>query len=226
MDITFVALFLLASIGSSAVLVFALRAGAAKRAKLQQFARMHGWQYDYIPAKGSGSSETILTDPSEGWTLTIYFYSSNSGRTRSHTQYCDPGLAIPDGMAVLGPDIPAKTREMADKMIGMMGGDIGRFLLDKITNGLGEEAQGLRSIDSQGSGTLMASPGAETSLDGIRFAPELANARAGRNEAQQPIVMRGPFGLRLRIPKRLRKPDQIKAFIDLGRALSDNLRTS
>jgi hypothetical protein len=109
-------------------------------------------------------------------------------------------------------------------MMGMMGGDLGRWLLDKITGGLGEEAQGLRTVDSPGPGTLMATPDAETALDDLRYAPELNNARAGKNEAQQPIVMRSAYGLRVRLVRYLKKPDEIEDFIALGRALSDNLR--
>ena len=93
-----------------------------------------------------------------------------------------------------------------------------------MTGGLGAEASGLRSIDGPGPGHLMAAPGAETALDDLRYAPELHNARLGKNEMQQPLVMRGPFGLQIRQTGVLRKPKDIEAFIELGRALADNLR--
>jgi len=225
----FILLFVLASIGGTALMVVALRAGAKRRERFAAYASENGWRYAFIAPAGSGVTEHEFTDPDAGWTLTIHSYSSgtanNTTSTRAWTEFRMPLLDIPEGMAVLGPDIPRKTQQMANKMMGLMGGDLGQFLLDKMTGGLGAEMQGLRSIESAGPGTLFASPGAETALDDLRFAPELANARVGKNEAQQPIVLRGPFGLRLRVATRLRSVAQIEEFIRLGRALADNLRT-
>ncbi|MDJ0627235.1 MAG: hypothetical protein QNJ44_03155 [Rhodobacter sp.] len=230
MDPLLIALFAAAALGGTALIAFAVRAGARAKEAQRQMADRNGWHFDFTPASGGRGSETVISDPREGWTLTLYARSgsagssSGSGSSVRWSMYEDPGARIPQGMAVLGPDIPEKTAAMADKMIGLMGGDIGRWLLDKMTGGLGEEAQGLRSLDSDGPGHLMASGGAETSLDAVRFAPELNNARAGKNEAQQPLVMRGPFGLRVRVGHLLRKPQDIEEFVALGRALSDNLK--
>ena len=229
MDPWLIALFVLASVGGTALIAFAISRGAAHRKAQAEMAVANGWRYDH-QASG-GVSETIISDPEEGWRLTIHSYSggsgSSSGSTGSSvrwTMFEDPSLRI-QGMAVLGPDIPEKTAAMADKFMGMMGGDLGRWFLDKITGGLGEEAANLRSVADDRPGHLMATPDAEQTLDDIRLSPELHNARAGKNEAQQPIVMRGPFGMRVRVQKRLSKPKEIEDFVRLGRALSDNLRT-
>ncbi|MDJ0827148.1 MAG: hypothetical protein QNJ16_16775 [Rhodobacter sp.] len=231
MDPLLIALFVLASLGGTALIAVAIRAGAKAKEAQRKMAAQNGWQFEFVPASGGKGSETLISDPAEGWTLTLYSRSgsssgssSGSGSSVRWSMHEDPGAAIPEGMAVLGPDIPEKTAAMADKMMGLMGGDIGRWLLDKMTGGLGEEAQGLRSVESDGPGHLMASPGAETALDDVRFAPELNNARAGKNEAQQPLVMRGSFGLRVRVGYLLRKPEEIEAFIALGRALSDTAK--
>ena len=178
----------------------------------------------------AADGNTIIFDPTQGWVLTIHSYSggssshsAGSGTSVRWTMFEQPNAGIAQGMAVLGPEIPKKTAEMADKFMGMMGGDIGRWFLDKMTGGLGDEASDLRSVDSDMPGHLMATPGAETALDDIRLAPELHNARTGKNEMQQPIVMRGKFGLRIRVQRLIRKPNEIEDFIRLGCALSDNL---
>ena len=229
MDPLLVAVFVLASAGGSALLFFVIRAGAKTKAAQEEMAKRMGWRYEFFPASGGRGSETIFSDPGEGWTLTLYASSRSSSSSAGGSSsvrwsmFEDTRVKIPEGMAVLGPDIPEKTAAMADKMMGLMGGDIGRWMLDKMTGGLGEEAQGLRTVPGDGLGHLMASPGAETALDDVRYAPELNNARAGKNEANQPIVMRGPFGLRVRVSHLLRKPEEIEDFVNLGRALSDNL---
>ncbi len=230
MDPLLIAVFVIASLGGTALIAVAIRAGAKAKAAQEEMARRNGWTYEFTPASGGRGSLTVISDRAEGWALQLYSKSGSSGSSSTSSSsirwsmYEDPNARIPEGMAVLGPDIPEKTAAMADKMMGMMGGDIGRWLLDKMTGGLGEEAQGLRTVEGDGPGHLMASPGAETALDDLRYAPELNNARAGKNEMQQPLVMRGPFGLRVRVGKLLRKPEEIEEFIRLGRALTDNLK--
>ena len=218
-----------ASFASTAIIAFAISRTTAARKAQQEMAQKNGWTYSI--EKSGGTTKTLISDPKEGWVLTLYSYSggssssssASSGRSKRWSMFEDPRYRV-DGMAVLGPEIPAKTAEMAEKLMGMMGGDIGQWFLDKITGGLGEEAANLRSVPSDMPGTLMATPEATTVLDDIRLAPELHNARAGKNEMQQPLVMRGPFGFRVRLSHLLRKPNEIEDFIRLGRALTDNLQ--
>ncbi|MDF0601438.1 hypothetical protein P1J78_11900 [Psychromarinibacter sp. C21-152] len=223
-----ISLFVLASLASSALLGGVLYLAVKRRADYRAFAAARGWTYRYEGHSGSRAARHIFQDPQEGWTLTIFARSSStaggSGSTTRWTEFDDPGPALAEGMAVLGPEIPEKAAAMADRAMGMMGGDLGRMLLNKLTGGLGAEAQDLRTVDTPGPGLLMATPGAEDALNPVRDAPELAEARAGRNDAQQPVVMRGPFGLRLRVAGRLRRETEIEAFVTLGRSLADRLR--
>lgn len=220
-----IVLFLVCAVGGTGLLAYAVRAGHRSRAALKAMAEAEGWQVRTGPSPSGYGTETVISDPSEGWSLTLTFLSSNtSSSTNRWTSFDAPDLPI-EGLAVLGPDLPEKTKEMAGKMMGLFGGDLGLMLLNKITGGMGEEARGLRSVDSPGPGTLLSTPGAETALNDLRFAPELTNARLSKNEAQQPIVMRGEFGLRIRTTRYLKKPEDAKDFIDLGRALADNLRS-
>ncbi|MEL7115647.1 MAG: hypothetical protein AAGP08_08645, partial [Pseudomonadota bacterium] len=185
MDALLIALFVVASIGGTALIAYAIRAGHKAKAALEAMARDNGWQFSYQPSAGGRGSRTIISDPTEGWTYTMYFHSTRtgssgpSGSTTRWTQFEAPDLPV-EGLAVLGPDIPEKTKKMADKMLGMMGGDLGLFLLNKITGGLGEETQSLRTVEGPGPGTLMTTPEATTALDDLRYAPELNSARAGK----------------------------------------------
>ena len=182
MEPWFIAVFVVASVGGSALIIFALRMAKQSRDALKQMAEAEGWTFDFRGSTGGRGAETVIRDPNEGWVVTMYVHSgttsgssSSTGASTRWTSFEAPGLAV-EGLAVIGPDIPEKTKQMANTMLGMMGGDIGLFILNKITGGLGKEAQGVRTIDRPGPGTLMASPGAEDALDGVREAPALIAA--------------------------------------------------
>ena len=225
MNFLLIALFVVAFLAGGALLFYVIRLSAKRRAEIEQMAHNNGWGYHFIPASGGSGSSTIIDDKSAGWMLEIFVQSSsNSNSSNSSTRwsmFTHSRAGIDQGMAVLGPEIPAKTAAMADKFLGMMGGDIGRWMLDKITGGLGEEAAGLRTVQGEGSGHLMATPDAETTLDGVREMPDLLAARLGKSDSHQPIVMLDNFGLRLRVSKMLKTAEEVEAFVALGKALSD-----
>lgn len=227
MNFMLVTLFVVAFLAGGALLFYVIRLSARRRAEIEQMAAGNGWRHQFIPASGGSGSSTIIDNEAEGWMLEIFVQSStnsnNSGSSTRWSMFTHSRAGIDQGMAVLGPEIPAKTAAMADKFLGMMGGDIGRWMLDKITGGLGNEAAGLRSVDGDGSGHLMASPGAETALDQIRETPDLLAARLGKSDNHQPIVMRGPFGMRLRVSRMLKTAAEVEDFIKLGLQISQTL---
>lgn len=228
MDILVAIVLVLASFAGTGLLIFALRSGQKRRARLQEMSEANGWTFSYEPQSGGRGSRTVISDPQEGWEVVLYYRSNSStGGSSSHwSQFEQPRLALPEGMALLGPEIPEKTKAMADSVLGSMGGGgIMRMILDKMTGGLGDEAADLRAVPGAGSGSLFATPGCETALDGLREAPELADARRGRNDAQHPIVSRNRHGLRIRYSHMLRKSEQVADFIALGRALSARLES-
>jgi len=222
MDMLFVILLVLASFAGSGLIYLAIRAGSHNRAKLQQLATENGWVFSYTPASAGDGSRTVIASEPEGWTLTLYSQSSgNGGGSGTRWSHFDvPRLALPDGLAVLGPDLPPQTAAMAAQAFQGAGAfGLGQKILGRMTGGLGPEAAALQMAGQAGPGTLFVTPNASAALDCVRDAPELAEARAGKNEAQQPIVLRGPFGLRLRHLGLLRKPGEVAVFIALGQAL-------
>lgn len=226
MNSLFIVLLLLASVLGSGLIGLALWQGQRRQERLKIFAAERGWTYQLQPSSGGSGRRTVIANPSEGWELVQYFQSSGSqgGSTRRWTQFTQPGLALPEGLALLGPEIPQKTAAMAESLLaGSGGGMIGRMLLDRMTGGLGDEAAALRSVPAPGAGTLFATPGQEETLSPVRDLPELAQARQGKNEAMQPVVSISPEGLRIRQTGLLKSRNEVQSFVDLGRALSARL---
>lgn len=231
MDMALILFFVAASVGGTAVIAFAIQRTAKQRQAVKELAARKGWTHEYHKLRNG--SDTVIADSAEGWQVKLCHRAGNttgatgsgSGSVNSWSDFEAPEHWI-EGLAVIGPEVPEKTKEMADKFMGSFGGNrIVQWMLSRLTGGLGDEVAELRTVEAEGPGTLMATPGAEDALQDLRFAPELHNARLGRNEAQQPIVIRGSFGLRIRMDQRMRKPDDVEAFVALGRALSDNLRS-
>ena len=100
------------------------------------------------------------------------------------------------------------------------------MILMKFLGPLGDDMARLQAAPGTGPGTLLATPGAETALDPVRDAPDLAAARQGRNPAQQPMAIRDTQGFALRQTGLIRKPEQLRAFISLGNSLADRLRAA
>ncbi len=226
MEIAVAVVLILASLAGTGLIVWAIRQSQKQRERVKAMAAENGWHFSYQPQSGGRGSRTVISDPDEGWEVVLYRRSNsgNGGSSTHWSQFEQPRLALSDGMALLGPDIPQTTKAMADSMLsGFGGGGILKMFLDRMTGGLGEEAAELRSVEGPGPGTLFATPGRETALDGLREAPELIQARQGRNEGQHPIVSRNRHGLRIRYSYMIRKPQDLRAFVNLGRSLSARL---
>ncbi|SNS45194.1 hypothetical protein [Antarctobacter heliothermus] len=226
MDLFVIFALILASFLGTGLIAFAVRRGHQKREQLRAFSAKHGWTYHHTPSTGGRGSRTVISDPSEGWELVQYVQTGGTqgGSSRRWTQFTQPRLALDSGLALLGPEIPAKTAAMAEMMLAKTGGGmIGKMLLDRMTGGLGGEAADLRAVSGDGRGTMFATPGCETALAPVRDVPELIEARKGLNEAMQPVVSLGREGLRIKRTGLLRDTDDMLRFVDLGRALSQKL---
>lgn len=226
MEILFAAILILASFLGTGLIALAIRRGSQQREQLQAFAGQHGWTYQHTPSTGGLVARTVISDPSEGWELAQYVQTGgvHGGSTRRWTHFTQPRLALDDGLAVLGPDIPKKTAAMAEMMLEKAGGGkMATMLLNRMTGGLGDAAADLRSVPGDGRGTLFATPGREGALAPVRDMAELEKAREGKNEAMQPIVSLGRDGLRVKRSGQLRDPDDMLRFVNLGRALSQKL---
>jgi hypothetical protein len=118
MEILVIIVLVAASFCGTGLIYWAIKQSARQREALKALATKRGWQFEYSASSGGRGTETRISDPSEGWVMRLYFHSSSTsasggGRTTRWTQFEAPDLAI-DGMAVLGPDIPEKTKQMAD----------------------------------------------------------------------------------------------------------------
>lgn len=223
------AFLIIASLAGAMIVFAAFRQNRRWRAELRHLASTEGWQIEEATASGRNGMKIDISHPAEGWTLTLYSLShstpgGSSGTTR-WTRFTAPDLALPEGLAVLGPDMPDGARIRMESALGSTGG-VGRMILMKFLGPLGEDMARLQAAPGTGPGTLLATPGAETALDPVRDAPDLAAARQGRNPAQQPMAIRDTHGFALRQTGLIRKPEQLRAFISLGNSLADRLRAA
>ena len=227
MDTAVAVILVIVACAVGGALLFALRQGPRNRRKLRAFADSQGWHFAHHPSSGGRGSQIIVSDPVEGWKFVQHVTPSGSqgGSGRRWVQFEQPRLALDDGMALLGPTLPAETAALTERLLTQVGtgGTIAQMLLNKITGGLGPEAANLRAVPGDQPGTLFATPGRETALDVLRDAPELAQSRQNRSESDQPIVLRSRVGFCLRQTGHLKRADEVQRFIALGKGLSDRL---
>lgn len=226
---TVAAFLVIAALAGSGIVFAAFRNNRKWRADLRDLASREGWRVEETAASGQDGMRIDISDPARGWTLTLYSlgHSTSGGRsgTTRWTRFTAPDLALGDGLAVLGPDMPEGARIRLESALGSTGG-IGHMILTKLLGALGPDMSRLQAVPDEGAGTLLATPGAETALMPIRDAPDLASARRGRNPAQQPVAIRDGQGFALRHSGLMRKPDDLRAFAALGHSLAERLRAA
>ncbi|MFY0632558.1 MAG: hypothetical protein JXQ91_02000 [Vannielia sp.] len=211
------------------VLVGALLWWARKReALLRAYCAAAGWSYK--SGREGRNTTTQITAPREGWELRIVTGrssgSQSSSSTRS-TEWIDPSLALPHGLALLALDIPGSRGADVERFASMMGGTLGQAMLGKLLGSMAEEVPDLQVVElDDGPGLLMATPGMEDALRPIALHPALASAGSALPRGGSPAVLRSREGLSVRLRRALRKPEEIEALVALGKTLSAALRTS
>ncbi|MAQ85084.1 hypothetical protein [Psychromarinibacter halotolerans] len=232
----------LALSAAATVLLLLVLAGARRlrvREAYHRIAADHGWTYAFHPQDERHSCRHEFRHPVEGWCLTLQDRrDARRGRASRRlgkatgraavsrvgpcAEFIDPRPLIPVGLAVLGPALSNGDGSAEDAWTEGSE-DAGRTRVERLAGNLGRDRHLLRSVDDQpGPGQLLATPGAENALDDIRGAPELGLAQPDR-VAPQPVVMRGAFGMRLRLGRPLRGQTEIEEFVSLGKRLSGNL---
>ncbi|QQA44812.1 hypothetical protein [Pelagovum pacificum] len=212
-----------AALAGNLLIFTAIRKGGRQREALKAAAVERNWTYRHTPATGGKAARTEIGDPSGDWRLTIVRGARGErGSGARYTTFETGRHALPAGLAVLGPALPAQTARMAEGMLGSVVGS----MLGKLLMGLGTEAASdvprLETVETHGTdrGTLMATPEATQALDPLIGNPDLLAARDGVNEVQQPIVLRGTFGMSLRVRKALTSREEVIALATLGQTLS------
>ncbi|SLN16466.1 hypothetical protein [Roseisalinus antarcticus] len=212
---------------SGLVLMVALRAARQRREALRALAEGNGWSYREERATAGRGRRIVLAGPTDRWRLTLYRGpSSSSGGSVQWTDFVAPDAGIPDGLALLGPPIPEKTAQLATTMLAGFGGQVIGKIFSGIDNDIGADISRLAFVPgvSPEDGTLFATSDATDALTPILGHAAFADARRGRNERRQPIVMRGAFGLKIRIRKELATPEEIEALVGFGETLRAALR--
>ena len=226
METWLVALILIAASALGTGLIgYAMLRGRAKTEALKSFAAERGLVFEEETGQGT---RTIIRDPSEGWQFVTYRTESgpeSSSRT-VWSEFVDPRPTQESGLTVLGPSLPEKAAARADTIMSMAGGMIGNVMIANITKGMGDEAKTLAVVEGKSrphEGLYLATPGAEAGLTAIVGDAELQATRVAKNEMQQPIVLRGPDGLRVRVRHAVSDPQEIERLVALGRHLTEKL---
>lgn len=216
MEPAFIVLLVVAAIASNIVMVWALRKSGQKTAALKELAAQNGWRFDQVKATSRIPGHIEIA--SKDWSVTLH--SGSSGNSSSSTVWTDRSLAIPSGLAVYAPPMPDKTQEMFNKMMDKSG-TMGRIMLNSFVGGLGPDAKDLRAVEDDDPATLLATPGAEAVFDALKGHNALMELNAfGSNPANAPALIRSPEGLSLRIPRKIDKPEELKAYITAGQTLA------
>lgn len=228
MDTTVIILLVLGAVAGNVVLVWAIRKGGQRDAAIAAFAQGQGWTHDKTTERFA--SVVTIADPKDGWRLetrTLHSRSNEgSGGAKTRTTWTAPDLSIPEGTAVYGPPLPAKTVQVMGKFMGEDGGLAG-FLIKAFTRKLGTDVDGLTVIEGRDDpATLLATPGEEHVFDALIGAEELFRLNDfGSNVAEAPFLVRNQDGLVLRLNRRLKTPEELAAFVDAGQSLADRLRS-
>jgi hypothetical protein len=230
MPISIIIFFVVAGVASAAVVFFALSKSRSKIADYSAFAQDNGWDLRKEDLSGGAGSQTVFSDPNDNWELRLIFvagrqgeHSTSSSFKRRVEWHCPDG-ALADGTAVLGAPLRAK----AVAILGA-GGAMAQAVLKAGTKltvmALGNTARDLPLDEASAGhpgGIVFASAGNTAAMDILRNAEALAAVRAGKNEADQPIIIRDTSGLTLRM-RMIKGPEQFQELVSLGKALRETL---
>ncbi|WP_299938933.1 hypothetical protein [uncultured Pelagimonas sp.] len=223
MDISVIAILVIASLIGSGLIALAIRRGGQSEEKIQEFARAQGWRYSQDPQTGT----TRLRDLKDDWTLQIIFSGDGAvdGMTHRRVEWHSPHGALPEGEAVLGMPLPEKSVAMMQAG-GAFGQQILQASLKATLHALGKTGFDLRiDEDTAGDpgGVVMATPGQETAMNTLRKNVTLADIRSTTKTEAVPVIIRNPDGLTLRRPGAVKDLQDLTVMVDLGKSLRDDL---
>ncbi|MEO0437743.1 MAG: hypothetical protein AAF098_12635 [Pseudomonadota bacterium] len=234
-NLAFILFFIVVAALGRYLLSKARQKGEEWHADLQALCMRRGWYLsDVDPGRGPRSG-TAITAPPENWRMSFHRISSGATGTSSMdsgsrwTVWLDPNLALSQGVAVLGPAIPDKTREKTRQMLENSR-LLSRVMLDAFVKGLNrKESLALRVVDGRfdsSHATLLATPGNEHAFDRLVGSDCLdALAQFEGRIGDRPSLIRDSAGLQFRVERTLKKEEEILSFVEVGRAVSKELNS-
>ncbi|MEM9396039.1 MAG: hypothetical protein AAF991_01065 [Pseudomonadota bacterium] len=232
-NLAFILFFVVAAAFGRYLLAKARKKGDEWNTYLQALCEREGWYLsDVDPSRGPRSGIAISAPP-ENWRMSFHRIASGTTGTGSMnsgsrwTVWLDPSLALNQGVAVLGPAIPDKTREKTQQMLESSR-LLSRVMLDAFVKGLDrKESLALRVIEDRfdsSRATLLASPGNEDVFDRLVGSESLeALAQFEGRIGNRPSLIRDRSGLQFRVERTLEKEEEILSFVEVGRAVSRDL---
>ncbi|MEM1187927.1 MAG: hypothetical protein AAGI72_05355 [Pseudomonadota bacterium] len=235
-NLELILLFVAAAAFGQYLLFRARKRGKAWQAGLKTLCDRHGWQLGPVdPARGMRSG-TAISCPDESWRVSFHRMGSGVSGTNSinsgdrWTVWLEPALALDHGLAVLGPAIPDKTREKTQQMLERSG-VVARVMLDAFIKGIDrKKALGLRVVEGRvdpARATLLATPGSDNAFDALINSREWEQlTRFEGRIGDRPPLIRDEDGLKFRVERTLKEPDDIVAFVKAGRLISEKLSSA
>lgn len=222
MENWFILVLIAGSVLGTAVMVIAFKKGQDKQADYKAVAQNFGWHYVHDTATNKYAIYDTFSDPEDDWTLKIMFFSGGvHGSSSRRIEWHSPQGALPNGEAALGAPLPEKTVRMLQSG-GSLGKSVAKAALKATMYALGKTKFSLildEATAGDPGGLVMASPGQETAMDALRASSDLAAFRAARKEIDVPIIIRNEAGLTLRRMNVTSDAQELKAIVELGKAL-------
>ena len=226
-------LFIVVAAAFGQYLLFKARErGKAWEAGLKELCARRSWHFGYVDPEKGARSGTAISNPEENWCLSFHRIGSGVSGSNSMnsgdrwTVWREPSLSL-DGLAVLGPAIPDKTREKTQEMLERSG-LVSRVMLEAFVKGLDRKiALTLRVVEQRfnsSEATLLATPGSEGAFDALIDSTELSKLEAFEGLiGDRPSLVRDKDGLKFRVERTLKDHKEIVDFIEAGRSISGEM---
>lgn len=227
MDFWIIIVLALAAMIGSRVMIKAVKKRQDKQEDYATLAQHFGWRYERDTTTNRRAIYDIFSDPEDDWTLKIIFITSEGARGSStrRIEWHTPNGALADGEAVLGMPLPEKTVSMLQNG-GTIGSSLTKAALKGTLYAMGRTKFSLefdKATAGDPGGIVMSTPGQEQAMDTLRRNVTLTEFRGTNKEIDVPIIIRNEDGLTLRRPNVTSDGDELKALVELGKDLRDDL---
>lgn len=216
MDLWVITLLLLGSAAGAGTIYVLLRKAGAQLEAMKALAAKQGWHMVHTPASFGTGANTTFTHDAANWTMR---YSIIGGKGQSMTKqiiWHSPTHRLTAGAAVLGPPF----RQNLDARLPNVVMRLLKTLQLRSAENLGGLASDIKPVLNDQHGPVLATPGQEHALDGLRTDKALTDARPKHADL---VILRDTTGLTLRETVSLTSMDQLTNLAALGCKLRDAL---
>lgn len=227
MDFWFVIAIALGSFIGGSLIAKALKKSKEKQADYNAIAQQFGWSYVHDTTSNRYGIYETFSDPDDDWTLKIIFISggANDGSSTRRIEWRSPQGTLAEGEAALGMPLPEKTARMLQGG-GAIASSLTKAALKATMYAMGRTKFSLaldEATAGDSGGMVLSTPGQERAMDSLRQNACLRAFRETHKEIDVPVIIRDDEGMLLRRPNVTSDAAELKALVDLGKALRAGL---